>query len=521
MTPLMHACREIVRHAGHPAQLRANEAVRRILAAAGVRDELCPDGTVRALVTSFVEDALREVSPRQATIVRRCGLGGERYRDVARELFMSERHAFRERDAALRVLLERLERLQPSASAIVVPHAIETADPLDAHVAQARTLEQNGQWRIAADLLEALGENVDDPLRRSGIEAHLVRIYADAERFVDAQTHVDSARRLTDGSGASWHEAEIDAAAALLAEATGDGDAAIELARRAAAQLHAALDRDANPRIRNALIETYGLRASIALDRGDIETMQRYAAAALATVEAGVDVDPRLAIAARSLAAMSAVFGSGDLEQAEREMLACYKEASDAGLTREAIAVATHLAGVYRFTKRPERSIAFLEPLMPTARLVSTREFAAALTSELAAAHLETGAPEAARAYLDDIRAFSLGHHLMQPTSDFLAARVLLATADYAGALRSARAAETVFARMGKVRQAGTSVRLQAEALAAMGETREAIKTVKRSIEMLAGRVHPERLAAAYRLLGKLSGDAKHTSTARRLVRST
>ena len=72
--------------------------------------------------------------------------------------------------------------------------------------------------------------------------------------------------------------------------------------------------------------------------------------------------------------------------------------------------------------------------------------------------------------------------------------------------------------RIGKERLLGTALRLQAEALAGLGQTERAIKTIGLAIESLCGRTHPTKLGAAYRVLGRLSGNAKHSPTARRLL---
>jgi hypothetical protein len=104
----IRACRAMLKHVSHPARLRVNPIVERIAAAAGLAIEACSDETLSTLVGSAIEGALIALPPRQAAIIRRCDLGGERYADVARALFVSERHAFRERDAAVGFILERL-----------------------------------------------------------------------------------------------------------------------------------------------------------------------------------------------------------------------------------------------------------------------------------------------------------------------------------------------------------------------------------------------------------------------------
>jgi tetratricopeptide (TPR) repeat protein len=357
---------------------------------------------------------------------------------------------------------------------------------------------------------------------RSLIETRLVRLYVDAERFAEAERHLGVARTLLARVDAveTWQKAEVDVAAARLAEACGMVDEAADLARRCCSGLRAALDSNSDPRIGNALIDALLLRATIAIGHGEFDAAVGLAASALQACDARRGVDPQITIAARSIAAMTLLFGVRDVAHAERELRACYRSATEAGLTREALVVATHLAGLYRHTKRPKLAVALLTPLVGSARLVGTRECAAGVFSEVVAANLEIGAQATAATYLADVHAYALGHKHMQPQAELLMARVHLAGRTYSAALGFARNAESGFARIGKERLAGSALRLQAEALAGLGQMHSAIDAAKRSIETLSGRSHPERLAAAYRVLGRLSGDPAHFSKARKLVRS-
>jgi hypothetical protein len=108
----------------------------------------------------------------------------------------------------------------------------------------------------------------------------------------------------------------------------------------------------------------------------------------------------------------------------------------------------------------------------------------------------------------------------MQPWAEHLISRLSLAERHYADALVAARNSAAGFSRIGQERYVGTALRFEAEALARMGQTRPAIEAARRSIEILAGRSAPVRLAEAYHLLGKLTGNAAHISESRKLLRN-
>lgn len=504
----LRACREMLRHLSHPCRLRDNAIARRILESSGQNGDQLPDELLVTLIKGALDSAFNGLSTRRLAIVRRCDMGGERYADVARSLAISERHAFRERDDALRLILANLVSARPVARA----SAKAAADALWFRVAHAQAMEQNGNWQAAADILERIGADLDVG-SRSFVETCLVRLYAGAERFPLAERHLSIARRLVTRMGRShhWRRAEVDVAAARLADATGDIRGANRLARCACAELQSWAHTSTESRIINALIDGLTLRAEGAYAEGDIVASARFASAALSASGKARFPDQQFVISAREAALM--VRGQPD----DKEFVACYSLATQAGLTRQAIVLAAHRAGFLRLAGHPIAARELLTPLVATARAVGIGEPIALVIYELAASNLESGALEAARSYLTEMHDRAVGSPSRQGYAELVAAKLNLAQRNFALALYSAECAESIVILMRRDRFLGIALRMQAEALEGLGREKQALKAMKRAIEVLTATGQTAGLCTAYHVLGRISGDAKYGAMARRL----
>jgi len=504
----LRACRELMRHLSHPRRLRDNRIVHSILKSRGHDGDQLSDESLVALINGALASALKGLSTRRLAIVRRCDIGGERYADVARSLAISERHAFRERDAAL---LSITAHLIPRL-AIVEARAKPAVDALWFQVAHAQAMEHNGRWQEAAYVLERVGSDLSDPVGRSFIETRLARLYIGTERFSLAEHHLCVARELITRAGRarSWYHAEVDVAAARLADAIGDIRGGAQLARSACTELQSLAHTSTDRRVLNALIDALTLRAEGAYSQGDDATAASFARAACTATGEAPSLDPQVDISAREAAALVSHWPDRD-----RALAVCYSLATQAGLTRQAIVIAAHRAGFLRLGGHPREAIELLTPLAATARIVGVGEPLALFVYELAASNLESGALEAAASYLTEMQASAAGSPVKQGHAKFVAAKLHLARRKYALALDYAEGAESTFALMHTDRFLGVSLRLQAEALEALGQKERALKTIKRAIEVSAVGDQPATLGTAYRVLSRLSGDTKYAAMAR------
>ncbi len=511
----LRAGRELLRHLHHACRLRANPIVARILRAGGRDGAELSDAALVAYVTEAVESSIERLPPRQRAIVRRCDMGGERYTDVARSLFISERHAFRERDAAVLRMFGHLAAARP----VALRGAVEQADRFWLQIANAQALEHNGSWETAAEVLERLSCQVDDAELRCFVQTRLARLYEQAEQAGNAAGHLSAARALAAGSRrrSGWQEAEVGVTSAWLAAGSGDPRAADRVAGRCCAELESWSQTTNERRISNALIDGLSLRAELAIARGELEASAAFASRACEVAGGGRAFDAQVVIFARSSSAIVGCLRGREAQSTRTELEQCYALATQAGLTREALVISTHLAACMRMARRPAEAARLLAPLVPAARTVAVGGSAIAFFCELASSSLESADTGAADRYLTELQRRSLINPLARASVELLAAKTRLAQRDSVAALRAAQAAESGFRRLGQDRVVGTSLRLQAEALAQLGQRERALTNIKLAIEALAGKSHPTQLATAYRVLASLSGETKYAAAARRL----
>jgi tetratricopeptide (TPR) repeat protein len=387
-------------------------------------------------------------------------------------------------------------------------------------IANAQALEHNGSWQAAAAILERLGAQVDGADRRCFVETRLARIYSHAADGERAEAHLASATKLAAvaPSHLGWQEAEVAVTSAWLAAGSGGSYVADRLLRRSCAELESRSQTTNELRIRNALIEGLTLRAQLAIGRGDLEASANFASKASAAAADIHSLDPQVTIYARTTSTIVKFLRGHDAQSTRAELEQCYALATNAGLTREAIMIATHIAGCMRLARRSMEAVKLLTPLAPAARSVAGGGPATAFFCEVVSSHLESRQIAAAGSYLAELQQCSPVNPLAQASVDLVSAKTHLARGRYDAALRSAEAAELGFRRLAQDRVVGTTLRLQAEALEQLGEHERALTVIKLAIEALAGRNHPTRLAAAYRVLASLSGEAKYAVAARRLL---
>ena len=411
----------------------------------------------------------------------------------------------------MRHISARLIRTLPVAQA-----RVESAlDPLFFRVAHAQAIEHNGNWRAAADILERLRSDLPDASSRSFVETRLVRLFVGAERFSLAEHHLHRARTFVTemGAGRSWHHAEVDVAAARLADATGDLGEANQLARRACSELQSWTHTTAEGRILNALIDGLTLRAEGAFAEGNVAAAGSFAFAACNAIGDARSLDPECVI----LAPLQAAAMVKDWPERDGEIAACYVLAAQAGLTRQAIVLAAQRAGFLRLAGNPRAAMEVLTPLVATAQVVGTGEPVALFAYELASCNLESGALESAGAYLTEVQERAAGSSSRLGYAEFVAAKVHLARRNYVMALRSAEEAESALAFSRRDRFLGPTLRLQAEALEGLGRKARALETIERSIEVTGAKGQTADLSMAYYVLSRISGDAKYAVRARQL----
>jgi tetratricopeptide (TPR) repeat protein len=507
-------CRQLLRHLAHPRRLHENPLANSIWAASGLEPDRSSEVDLARCLEASVRLTLGRASLRQRVIVERCDLAGEANAQVAADLRISLRHLFRERKAAIVIMTTHFteEGSRGLVTAQVGPDAVAL------QLSLAARLEQNGQWVVAAEMLERLSTELDDAPRRCLVESRLTDLYTDVGRYSLADKHMRRALNLCRRNvGPAWLSAEAAVSAARLALATGDVVTARNAARQSCLELRSWTPSSSDPRLGSALLDALNLASLIAIARGDAGATAALASEALGVARQLQSPKPGALIEAR-LYAVEADILAGDTTRAESDLWACYQLAIAGGQTRDALGIAVFLAGYLRWMERPHQSIELLKPLAQAARQVGTGDVLGGLFIELGKAASDVRATGLVRKCLAELDTFSHVSPWIRANADLLRAQTEFSNERFDLSLAASESAESSLIRIGRERLVGSALQLQAESLRALGDIERAVRTMRLAIERFQSTgQNYRRLIAAYLTMGSLTGDAKFNVKARRL----
>ncbi len=503
-------CRHLVRNIAMPGRLRSNEIAQTLLKRAPANKEASDS------LKAAVNQALDRLSLRDRHIIERCDLNREIHAIVAAELGISERHLYRERQR----IFERLSTLLlalPSERSIRFVESIDSTEQL---VKTSRALEENGACGVAADVLERRALESPDALERTRLFLRLAELHARTGFSTRADECVEIALR--HAAHATYRSPVVDAELALtraqILEDEGQGEPlVVELSERSVALIRSANSSHYDQTAAGVLVRALALRAQAATFIGDFEAALRAVAemrTALPALHQG-DADSRMA-------ALFAQFVSKALCESDLDASAdCLGEAmqiaQDAGLSVSSILLAVNLAALYRLGRDAGHAIAILTPRLSVARVLGNRRVLAMLLIELASGHVDLRDYARAREALDEAVELVHGNRSLEAPFLRASARTSIGVRQFGDALEASRAAKSAYASLGKSRLVGTSLRLEAEALLGTGDRRAALATIRAAIEALSSGSHRSALAGAYKVLGRISGNARYHDTALRL----
>jgi predicted DNA-binding protein (UPF0251 family) len=468
---------------------------------------------VRAMAPQATDDAPAAVSAaldllsvRQREIVRRCESGDETQAQVAASLGISRRHLIRERNVAMgKIACALVQHPSPSGTQT---HPVDT---LQAQFSIALTLEHNGSWRQAAEVLERLEVAVIDPLIRSEIILRLVRLYVHSDRLSLAEKKITDARRLAVAVEAvhPWLSAEIDVANARLSDATGDLTTAEKMARHAAALLRS-WTTHLEPRVGAALLDALTLQGEIILGKGEMEAARAIMTDIQRLLDQPIPADVSRIVDAGVIAAMTTVFSDKNDESGEEALWRCYSFALDHGLTRQGTLIAANLAAVLRLHGKRAAALSLLEAMLPIARGVQSSLSLGSILVELVHARSDCADVSTALTHVGELKVVAQSNPYMLAYAHLLDAKLQLRRREFAAALQSAEIAESLMMRLGKVRITGMALQIQGLALAALGHRNAAVRVMQLAIDHQHAKNHPHRLAEAQRAMASITGAASH-----------
>ena len=218
----LQICADLVRHLDASNRSYSQAVIAQLIS---LVPQQSPDGAAEAvdLLARALSHILDELSPRQRAILDRCDVRGENATVAANSLNISRRQLYRERRTALAWIAERLMVRSQTPRAYTIT---SKTDPCSERLALSQALENGGHWRPAADVLERLAEELEDPCQRGGVEIELAYLYLRADRLTMARDRAEIAKKLAGRApaGREWREAEADVAAAGIAMAAWESE---------------------------------------------------------------------------------------------------------------------------------------------------------------------------------------------------------------------------------------------------------------------------------------------------------
>lgn len=509
-------CRAILRYLAHPKRLRENSLARSIWKCARLDPETSDRSDLtKCLIASFVP-ALAGLSPFQRVIVERRFSGGDVNAEIAADLHVSLRHVYRERALALRAIALYFESGDLASQ---TPTVRVAPDSLSVRLRLARTLEQNGQWVTAAEILERLCAEVADPEKRCTLESRLARLYTDIGRYGLADQHIRSAQINAENAKSAVAKAEATLGEARLLFATGNLRDAQDAARRGHIDLRAQSVTGDNSDFGKTLLGAINLRTEILIGQwssGDAVTLAAESRDVLQRFQIN-DIAPIIETRFWQAAAQFISGRPDGQHHAESELWGCYELAIEHSQMKEAIDIAVLLASVLRSTSRSQQAIALLSPLADVVGTVGVGDYVAGFYLELGFSALNAGPISLAAECHNNLRNLTFISPHSQAVTEIFAARVAFAGGRFDASLKHAESAETALAKVGRAAWIGPALRLQAESLARLGKTARAIRTMSLAVEnfQMTNQIRP--LIGAYLTMASLTGDPKFRAKANNL----
>jgi tetratricopeptide (TPR) repeat protein len=471
---VLHACRDVLRQLDSPSALRGN-----ILLEASPLADL-PHGVLRDRLQVIVENTLKLLTDRQALIIRRCDVCGERFSLVATDLGISIRQLFRDRGDALAEITAEIVRANPKAPARVV-----TRSPLDTLVRSAEALVQCGNWRSASDMLESAVGALADPFDRMRIVLILAELYLEAGRLTLATQHIDAAEHATNISEDHWQYHYAQAVRARLSHRLSNAEAADVLSRTAVRYLRQLTHVSPEKATVEALARSLLIQAEIDLALGRTANATDVTSEAVHVVASVDPTDAFLSLTVRTTAALCRLFSWADAEAGHDELKRCKAEAMERGYLREATFISTYLSTYYRTCRQLDRSLETVIDAMPAARAANFDEPLGGLLTEQGWTLLLLGRHSEALDVLIEARTHFCSNRELEAVTDVLSARAWAGSGRPDLALATAEAAEATFVLMGRRRLAGMSLMVQAEALHRLARWDAASRTGQAAFETL------------------------------------
>jgi tetratricopeptide (TPR) repeat protein len=525
------AARHLLHNLRNAKALRQNPLVTNLLKSGGNASEDVPDRVVLSRVAQAVASVLRGLSPhdgnpfdgdrphRQSEIIRRCLLGSEPYKAVARDLGISLRTLFRDLDGIRLRLAEELPRYAPAQSTVEA-----AADMFEFELRHSHLLRNMGRFDEALQILDRLSAAASTTVQHARVWNTYAIAQLDAGATDGAVQSVGRARTAlgrTDGDAdapAIVTACDIDLTDASIARVHGNTLAAIERYGRAAAASRDLLSQAVQPAI-DVYVRAQSHAAIISWLMGDMDRCTRAVDAAWNALEGVADPPESAHYALLSASALVHAVGDGDVAWAIREMSAAAVLAERRGMLHDALMALGWLAGLESRNGNLESAILTSRRTVAIARNTMTGTEFAMLCA--AAAENEALIGNAAGA----LRLIEEARGRVDPDGAGAARLTLgeagaqLAARNDTLAIAAADKAIVAMQRQGKAVFVGWAYYYKALAHERRGERAQALFAAREALPLLERFGKSPELAGAYDLTARLTGNRRYHASASDLRR--
>jgi len=524
------AARHLLHNLRNAKALRVNPLVAHLLQPDGpVGAEPLADRVVVSRVAQAVAAVLRTLAPsdgnpfdgerphRQAEIVRRCVVGTEPYKAVARDLGISLRTLFRDLDGIRLRLVEDLPRYAPPATTVS-----QASDTFELELRHAHLLRNMGRFDDAIQVLDRLADQSANPLQRARAWNTTAVALVDAGATEKAQLTLGRVRVALAGAdpapGKTLVECDVDLTDAMIARVHGDTQAAFERYDHAAALSRPLVSDDPSAAI-DIYVRAKSQSAVLRWLTGDVAASATAVESAWNALERLADPPEAAHYSLLSASSMVHLVANGDVGWAIREMSAAAVIAERHGMLHDALMALGWLAGLERLNGNAMGAVETSRRTIAIARNTMTGTEFGLLCAAAAENEANIGDAAAALRLIEEgrsrvARGGSAWARLMLGEAE-----TLLASGRNTEAIASAEKAADAMQRQDKAGFAGYACLIRALAHERKGERAQALLAAREALPLIERFGKSPELVAAYELSSRLTGNRGHKANAVELTR--
>lgn len=517
------AARHLLHNLRNAKALRSNPLVAHLFTADTLHPGAEPvaDRIVIARVSQAVGAVLRTLEPsegdqfdgersmRQSEITRRCVIGSEPYKAVARDLGISLRTLFRDLDGVRLRLVDELPRYSLHAAT-----AVSTVDTFELALRHAHLLRNTGCFSQALTVLDRLAAEGRGALAcaRAWNASAIVLLDSGATDKASAATErarnaltgsaVAEARRLLVGCDIDVTDAAIELANGNVSVAIGHYDRAVETSQRLL--IHSPMSAtDVYVRaLSNGAVTNWMV--------GRIDISSQAVGRAWNALERLPDPPEGAHFCLLAASALVRLVADGDIAWAIREMSAAAKLAERHGMLADSLMALGWLASLERRTGNIAGAAETSRRTLAIARNTMAGSGFAMLCAAAAESEAELGNIREAIALIAEGRARCSPGGSAWARLLLGEAASMLAAGDHDAAISAAQGAADAMHLQGKVGFAGAACLIKATAHDRQGDRALALLATREALPLLEKFGKSPELVAAYELSARLTGNRQH-----------